>query len=93
MFRFVTLLLGALQTPPYVLAPTTSFPLKSLGLLFEFFISSDIVYRTRVPSTTHWIDPEVVLTATQLLVHWLGNKGGILSFDSSEDPLEKMINS
>ena len=86
MFRFVTFGLGVSQVPEYDLEPKTSFLLKSLGWFFEFFTSEDVVAITRVPSTTHWINPEVVLMAMQLLVHWLGNKAGMFPTTCSDDP-------
>ena len=86
MFRFATLGLGVSQVPEYDLEPKTIFLLKSLGWFFEFFTSEDVVAITRVPSTTHWINPEVVLMAMQLLVHWLGNKGGIFLSTSPDAP-------
>ena len=86
MFRFVTFGLGVSQVPEYDLEPKTSFLLKSLGWFFEFFTSEDVVAITRVPSTTHCINPEVVLMAMQLLVHWLGNKAGMFPTTCSDDP-------
>ena len=86
MFKFVTSILEVLQPPAYDLAPYTSFVLKSFGLLFDLFTSSEVVFITRVPSTTHWNNPEVVFRDKQLLVHWLGKMGGILPSAISEDP-------
>ena len=87
MFKFVTLALGDNQTPEFDLAPNISFLLRSFGRLSEFFTSSDVVLITRVPSTTQWINPEVVFMAMQLLVQWLGNNGEILRCARSDVPL------
>ena len=78
MFTFVTFELHALQEPPYDLAPSTSFLLRSFGRLVKLLSSSDVVFSIGTPSTTQVINPEAVFIARQLLIHWLGKRGGTL---------------
>ena len=92
MFRCVTLLLTDFHfTSPQDTAPRINFPDKSFGSVNESLTFLDSLDIIRTPSTTQSIDPVALLIAMQLLVHLLGNVGGIILKIFSVDHVEKSI--